>query len=178
MGNRGLTAGALVAGACLMLVPLATATFQPSVTYDPPRLLFKDLYDHISAEDAVIEKVGSEYRVTNSPASASTNSPKCAFVPGGVECPVQGIRRIVARLGDLGDKLRIDLGSKARRVRQVLHGQDGPDRIKGGPGKQKLLGGKGGDALSGGPGHDVINGGPGKDTCRGGPGHDTIRDCE
>jgi Ca2+-binding RTX toxin-like protein len=168
----------LVVAAGLFLAASASGTFQPSVTYAPPDIVFEDLYEHISAEDAEIGKAGNQYTFTSSTTPATTTSPECAFIAGGVQCPVAGIERIIVRLGDLADRAHIDLETKANKVRQILKGGDQGDTVKGGPGRQRILGQNGGDTLRGGRGDDFIDGGPGNDQCSGGAGHDTVIDCE
>src|SRR5919199_1036483 len=56
-----------------------------------------------------------------------------------------------------------------------LDGGDGPDRLTGGAGGDRLNGGRGADRLTGGAGADRLDGGPGRDRLDGGDGDDVIR---
>ena len=166
--------GALILGAA---VP-ALATNAPRITHDPPTILFEDLEADVSDEDADISRAGKDFRFLNKPVAPFSSDPECEAVPGGLDCRRAGIRKIVVKLGDLGDEVQINLGSVARDVTQILRGQDGGDILRGERGPQIIKGGDGGDTLQGGAGGDLLNGGPGVDNCLGGPGPDTVINCE
>jgi Ca2+-binding RTX toxin-like protein len=174
--RRGLTL--LFAGlATLAITVPALGTVAPSVFYDPPKLKFKDLAQDASDEDADIVKSGDKYQLTNIPAAAGSEDPECDPIIAGVECPVAGIQKIVVNLGDLDDQGQINIGSRARRVTQIMRGEDGGDILLGEKGPQRLFGGDGLDTIQGGAGDDFIDGGPGPDNCSGGPGNDTVIHC-
>ena len=71
--------------------------------------------------------------------------------------------------GDGADRLT-DLAN----VKSDLQGEDGPDRISGGPGRDVLFGGAGDDRIAGGLGSESILGGDGNDLITGGLGDDVI----
>ena len=172
----GLT---LFAGLTLSVPALATNI--PVVHYDPPKIRFQDQSGTPSIEDVTISKDGQEYVFTTPSGSgqAPGSEPGCTdSVNTMYRCPVPGIQKIVANLGELDDTASIDLGSKAAKVKQILRGQAGEDEITGGTGPQRIKGGSDDDTLIGGPGPDRINGGGGNDICEGGPGNDTIKNCE
>jgi Ca2+-binding RTX toxin-like protein len=146
----------------------------PFVTYDPPRITVKAV--EMTAENLDVRKEGKRYVFTNNP-SIGTADVECQ-APGQIACRIRGITKIIVNLGPLGDTGQINLGSRARDVKQVMRGEDGGDILLGERGPQTLKGGDGGDTLQGGAGGDLLNGGPGVDNCLGGPGPDTLINCE
>lgn len=76
--------------------------------------------------------------------------------------------------GDGRDTLIATGGASDKRSGTSLHGNDGPDRLVGGPGRDHLFGDDGNDVLTGGPGHDELQGGDGADRLYGGAGNDGI----
>jgi len=58
----------------------------------------------------------------------------------------------------------------------VLDGEAGSDRVRGGPGNDEMDGGRGEDRLSGGPGRDSLDGSEGSDVVRGGADDDFLAD--
>jgi RTX calcium-binding nonapeptide repeat (4 copies) len=172
-------AAACVAG--LAIAATAFATAQPVLLYDPPRMTFRDLPDIDSTESVQVAKQAQDFTITSQPSGMTVDPDSqdgCDPIAGGYACPVAGVERIVVKLGELVDSGQINLGSRARTVRQTLRGGEGGDDLNGGPGKQRLMGGEGGDEISGGRGDDFIDGGSGSDTCKGGPGEDVVRHCE
>lgn len=91
------------------------------------------------------------------------------------------------------DRAKLKVRHGGCRVRDVINGTEGPDRLVGtkkpeaiyGLGKNDKLKGKGGedclfgnegnDRIAGGPGNDQIDGGDGSDVLIGGPGKDIIK---
>jgi glucose/arabinose dehydrogenase len=69
------------------------------------------------------------------------------------------------------------IGTTGTDLDDVIVGEAGPDRIRGGAGNDVVCAGQGADRLRGGAGDDVLRGGPGRDRCRGGGGHDRFRSC-
>ena len=67
-------------------------------------------------------------------------------------------------------------GASDRGRRLGLHGNDGPDRLVGGPGRDYLHGNDGNDVITGGGGDDDIYGDNGADRLYGGAGNDGIGD--
>ncbi len=57
-----------------------------------------------------------------------------------------------------------------------LSGDDGQDRVRGGPGHDELYGGRGADEITGGPGRDSLAGDRGSDVLRGGADDDFLAD--
>jgi hypothetical protein len=155
----------------------AWATFQPSLVYDPPKIVALDHPEHDSAENVTVRREGSAFTFASTPTPFQTNSPECEITTV-VSCPRAGIERIVVFLGTLDDQADIDLNASAEEVTQVLKGQDGEDTLVGHEGIQRLAGGADDDILRGGPGPDILKGGNGTDTCDGGPGHDEFLSCE
>jgi Ca2+-binding RTX toxin-like protein len=152
---------ALLAGSAWASVALATNL--AAVRYQPPKITLVDQPEVGSTEDVVVTKDGQEYSFAQTVGLVKhpDSEPGCTDnFSSDYRCPVHGIKKIVLKLGTMNDEASIDLGSKAKTVKQILDGGDG------------------GDTLTGGPGPQVIDGGPGTDTCSGGPGHDTIRNCE
>ena len=175
-GLRTITVAGLAAASLAVVAP-AFATTAPQLTYDPPRILFEDLENDVSAEDVEVSRAGKDFRFLNNPVAPFSNDAECEGVPGGMDCPRAGVEKIVVNLGDLGDEVQINLGSVARDVKQVLRGEDGGDILRGEKGSQTIRGGEGVDTLQGGAGPDFLDGGPGPDNCLGGPGNDTIIHC-
>ena len=155
----------------------AWATFQPSLVYDPPKIVALDHPEHDSAENVTVRREGSAFSFDSDPTPFQTTSPECE-VTSVVSCPRGGIEKIVVFLGTLNDQADIDLDASAEDVTQVIKGQDGEDTLVGHEGVQKLAGGDDADILRGGAGPDILKGGPGTDTCDGGPGHDEFLSCE
>jgi len=175
-----------IAIALALILSLATAsiasgTLLGSVRYTPPKITLVDLPQTGSQEDVVVSKQGAEYSFAQ-PAGLGPHAdsePGCSKnTTNDFRCPVAGIKKIVLNLGELDDGAAIDLGSKARKVEQILRGGNGTDTLTGGPGSQTSYGGAGSDSIAGGAGRDFIDGGGGTDTCDGGPGRDRIRRCE
>jgi Ca2+-binding RTX toxin-like protein len=81
------------------------------------------------------------------------------------ECSLEGVTKVIFRLGDLDDELR--LGDNELRTKATF-------QVDGGAGKDHLRGTELNDVLLGGPGADSINGTAGKDTIKGGSGNDDI----
>lgn len=161
----------------LVTAGTAWATFQPSLVYDPPKIVALDHPEHDSEESVTVRREGSAFTFDSSPIPFLTNSPECEGTDP-ISCPRGGIERIVIFLGTLNDQADIDLDASAEEVTQILKGQDGEDTLVGHEGIQKLAGGDNSDVLRGGPGPDILKGGPGTDTCDGGPGHDEFLSCE
>ena len=155
----------------------AWATFQPSLVYDPPKIVARDHPEHDSAENVTVRREGSAFTFASTPTPFQTSSPECENT-SVISCPRGGIERIVVFLGTLDDQADIDLNASAEEVTQVLKGQDGEDTLVGHEGIQRLAGGADDDILRGGPGPDILKGGNGTDTCDGGPGHDELLSCE
>jgi RTX calcium-binding nonapeptide repeat (4 copies) len=164
-----------------LLAGVASATFQPTVLYQPPLLRALDFQLHDSVENTLVEPNGRfALAVLNGPTPPAVDpesDPGCGLITGGVTCPVAGLERVVVSLGAMNDTGRIDLGRHARRLKQRIIGGAGEDGLTGGRGTQRLLGGPDNDILQGGPGRDVLVGGPGDDACNGGPGRDVVRSC-
>lgn len=156
---------------------VAWATFQPSLVYDPPKIVALDHPEHDSAENVTVRREGSAFTFDSTPTPFQTSSPECETT-SVVSCPRGGIEKIVVFLGTLADQADIDLNASAEEVTQVIKGQDGKDTLVGHEGIQKLSGGANNDILRGGAGPDILKGGPGTDTCDGGPGHDEFLSCE
>ena len=157
--------GLLIAGiAGLVLAASAFATNIATVKYAPPKIMVIDKPEAGSQEDVVISKDGDEYLFAQ-PVGLVTDpnsEPGCtgSGASNNYRCPVAGIKKIVLNLRTMNDGAAIDLGSKAKKVTQILNGGEGEDTLTGGPGPQ------------------MLNGGPGIDSCDGGPGHDIIKNCE
>ncbi len=172
---------AVSAAAMLVWTAVATATNLGSVRYTPPTISLIDQPESGSDEDVVLTKDGPEYSFAQPVGLVKHQKSEPGCTDGfstDYRCPTAGIRKILLRLGAMDDEASIDLGGKARVVRQVLKGGDGDDVLAGGPGPQRLHGNQDDDTITGGPGPDVIKGGPGDDTCDGGPGRDKISGCE
>jgi len=190
--RRGARVGIIAAAAAsaLLLAAIAYATTVPDVLYDPPLLEFTDRYQHATGEELAVTKQGPNYVFANP--NGVVRHPKSD--PGcdknystAFKCPVKGVKRLILRLRGADDRARVDLGSRARTVKQIVLGGGGEDVLRGAVGRQvlkggsendKLRGGPGKDKLRGGPGNDLLVGGRGVDDCKGGPGNDILRGCE
>ena len=164
-----------------LLAGVASATFQPTVLYDPPLLKLLDHPSHQSQEDIVVRRDGQLFTLTNPfapPVADPASEPGCEPIPNGVSCPRTGVQRIVVLLGAMNDSADVGLGRSAEKVKQIIKGQDGEDDLAGGRGTQRLKGGEHDDTLHGGPGPDLLIGGKGTDICDGGPGRDEFIGCE
>jgi hypothetical protein len=175
-----------IAIALALILALATAstalgTVLGSVRYTPPKITLVDLPETGSQEDVLVTKQGAEYSFAQ-PAGLGPHAdsePGCSKnTTNDFRCPVAGIKKIVLNLGQMDDGAGIGLGSKARKVTQILRGGSGEDTLTGGPGAQQAYGGADDDTIILNAGRDFIDGGDGTDTCFGGPGRDTIRNCE
>ena len=187
--RAGIIAAA-TAFTALLLAAIAYATTVPDVLYDPPLLEFTDRYQHATGEDLTVTKQGPHYVFANP--NGVVRHPKSD--PGcdknystAFKCPVKGVERLILRLRGADDRARVDLGSRARSVKQLVLGGVGVDVLRGAAGRQvlkggsendRLRGGRGNDKLRGGPGNDLLVGGRGVDDCKGGPGKDVLRGCE
>jgi Ca2+-binding RTX toxin-like protein len=160
---------------------VALATFQPTVSYNPPLIEVRDHPSHLSVEDITVRRAGNDFTIINETSPSTTDpgsDPGCTFISGGVSCPRAGVEKIVVFLGAEDDDADIKLGKSADKVKQILKGQDGEDGLQGGNGTQKLVGGDNNDLLIGGAGRDILLGGAGEDACNGGPGKDIVKGCE
>ena len=161
---------------------IAWATTVPTVLYKPPVIKAMDHEAHNSEEHVIVSltKDGKSYSFSSTPAPFIIDpgsDPGCEN-DVTLNCPTDGVKKIIVLLGAMNDSVDIGLGKKAEKVKQILKGQDDHDDLTGGAGTQKLLGGEDDDELRGGPGKDILKGGPGYDICIGGPGKDEIKDCE
>jgi hypothetical protein len=171
-----------MAGVSVVGAESASATFQPTVLYEPPLLAALDHKAHNSQENMVVEPNGRyAIAVTSAPVPMGLqgeSDPGCGFITGGVSCPAAGLERLKIKLGPMNDSADVDLGRFAARIAQKVLGGFGEDTLIGGKGPQRLSGGSGNDTLTGGPGPDVLIGGAGTDTCTGGAGRDVLKACE
>jgi hypothetical protein len=117
-----------------------------------------------------------------------TAGPGCQSVSEGmVQCPLDTIRSVVARLGEADDtfasnvRLPVSAFGEAGDDHMVktetgLPGLPQPVSFDGGDGIDRLVGGAADDVLAGGPGDDGLDGGDGNDVIDPGPGRDTVSD--
>ena len=170
-----------VAGVCLLWAAAAQATTVPDVLYKPPLLQFTDRYAHATGEDLTVTRQGPNY-VFENPGGIARNidsDPGCPKSYATVfPCPIAGVELLLLDLKQADDRALVDLGRRARFVKQVVRGGPGADRLRGKAGRQRLVGGPDDDVLRGGRGRDVLIGGDGVDACFGGPGRDVLRGCE
>ena len=184
MARWGSKSAAMLAltAACALGAEIASATFQPTVLYEPPLLAAVDHKLHNSEEHMIVESNGRyAIAVTSTPVPMGLqggSDPGCGFITGGLTCPSAGLKRLRVNLGPMNDSAVVDLGRFATRIAQKVIGGSGEDSLTGGKGAQRLSGGPDNDTLTGGPGPDILIGGPGDDICRGGPGKDVLRRCE
>ena len=83
--------------------------------------------------------------------------------------------------GQAGDHRRYERQRRAqrnRRVKDVIVGLGGNDKLSGLAGNDMICGGSGKDTLLGQKGKDALKGGGGRDLCKGGKGKDTASKCE
>ena len=176
----GVAALALVGAASLVFTSVAFATISPTLKYTPPTIKVKDHQLHNTSEDFLIGRVDRDFFFESATGLAvdPESETGCSTELSTVYCDLKGIKKIIVLTNDENDRVEIDLGGSADKVKQIIKGQDDNDDLFGGDGTQKLVGGEGDDELEGGPGKDILIGGPGLDICDGGPGKDTIRGCE
>jgi Ca2+-binding RTX toxin-like protein len=95
-------------------------------------------------------------------------------------CSLDGVRKMVFRLGDLDDELRLDDNVLRTTMTFRVDGGSGNDHIRGTKRNEVVDGGSGADTIQGSGGRDTIKGGSGKDlifgfgTLDGGPGNDML----
>src|SRR5207249_2955520 len=79
---------------------------------------------------------------------------------------------ILAHGGD--DIIQIDSSLDALKLRVIVDGGDGNDRISTGAGNDMVIGGAGDDSIYGNGGNDTLNGESGRDKLYGGRGRDVL----
>jgi hypothetical protein len=137
----------LVATTVLLGASTASATFQPTVLYQPPVVKALDYVLHDSVENVVIEQHGRyalSFLSTPSPLTmAKKSDPGCGFISGGVTCPAAGLTRLIVKLGSMNDTAMVDLGRYAGSIKQAVNGGSGLDELEltGRAGAQRLAGG-------------------------------------
>jgi hypothetical protein len=89
--------------------------------------------------------------------------PVAVVIDGAVQqsFPPGRVRRVVVLGGAGNDDISV---ADTLKVRALLDGGEGDDRLSGGPGNDRLVGGTGNDLLDGGPGRDRLIGGADHDT--------------
>ena len=122
-----LVTGLTIAATLSIGVGVALATFQPDVLYKPPVIKAIDHEGHMSVEDVVIRREGSDFTFDSSPSPFKIHAqsdPGCVDA-AKVSCPRAGVEKVVALLGAMNDSADIDLGKSADKVR---HDRQGPRR--------------------------------------------------
>ena len=96
-------------------------------------------------------------------------------------CSLAGVTKVIFRLGDLDDELRLGDNELRTKAQFQVDGGAGKDHLRGTKRNDVLLGGAGADSIDGTAGKDKINGGSGNDdvtgfgTIYGGAGNDILR---
>lgn len=155
MQTRRLPTHLLGLLAALLLTLLAATPALAAGTAELDGTVLRYTGDDIEPVNVTIDRVGGVLRLDEN-GSRPVAGAGCALVDEWrVECPADGIERIVVRLGSIGSDVRIRADLSAE-----VYGGAGDDLIVGGPGDDVIHGGDGKDIIAGGGGADLLKGGP------------------